>query len=379
MRVTMLFAEGDGGVAEHVRVLATGLSAQGHRVDLFGPPDAIVRPALESVVSSYEPVPLVGTAFAPLRDIRALVRVLQSIRATRPDVLHGHGQKGGIVARIAGLLSRTPVVYSPHGFGYRNQLLRPRRGARVRRWLVLQLERVLGRMTTAVVACSSDEAAAAVADRVARPARVLVVRYGIAPDLGAPPDQRLIEFAGGAPLFGCVATLREQKGLDHLVDAIARVARDAGSTRFAIVGNGPLRSHFEDRIRREDLSAHVLMAPFDGAVEPYLRALDCFVLASLWEGLPIAVLEAMAFGLPVIATRVNGVPEAVADGQTGLLVPSRDPDALAAAIKRLGSDADLRQRMGDAGRNVVAERFTVPRMLGEMTSVYDGALGRGSS
>jgi glycosyltransferase involved in cell wall biosynthesis len=370
LTILELFQPPDGGVPDHVLRLGGGLVARGQRVVAGGPPDAAPRGALERLGASYAAVPMKGDMLAPGSDIAALRRVERLLRLVRPDVVHVHGQKAGLLGRIAALTAGVPTVYSPHGLVYRSQLLRPRRSARARRALTLATERALGRRTAAITACSEDERSAAVRDRLVPVERACVIDYGVAPEQEGAPDPRLVEFKGEGPLLGFVAGLREQKGLPILLDALERLAERGDPVRFAIVGNGPLWDEVEARATRPLLARHTLLTPFGGRVEPYLRALDGLVLPSLWEGLPIAILEAMAMGLPVVATAVNGTPEAVREGETGYLVPPSNPDALAARMLSLARDREARARMGARARETARRRFTIDRMLDDMLCVY---------
>ena len=134
-----------------------------------------------------------------------------------------------------------------------------------------------------------------------------------------------------APLIGAVARLTHEKGIDRLIRAAPTVVAKCPEVRFVIVGDGPERPLLEAEAGRLGVDAHFHFAGHRADVGELLPAFDLFVLPSLREGLPFAVLEAMSAGLPVVATRVGGVPEAVAEGVTGLLVPADDPDALADA------------------------------------------------
>jgi glycosyltransferase involved in cell wall biosynthesis len=145
--------------------------------------------------------------------------------------------------------------------------------------------------------------------------------------------------------------------------------------RFAIVGNGPFEPMVRTRAAGPELAATTLALPFAGRVEPYLSALDAFVLPSYWEGMPIALLEAAAMGLPAVASAVNGTVEVVEEGRTGLLVPSHDSAALADAIARLATDGELRSRMGSAAREQGAGRFAARRMVDQTEAVYRRVAG----
>lgn len=369
LKVLEVFQPPEGGVPEHVWRLTRGLGARGHEVLVAGPADAALRPRFTQDGAAYHPIPVAGRVPAPASDARTL-RALDRLLEDGVDVVHAHGQKAGLLARPAARRAGVPAVYSPHSFVYRTQLRRDRRGGRARRALMLRAERALGRRSAAIVACAQDERRAAVEDRIAPPERVQAILYGVEPQGDAPPDPRLAEFRGPGPLLGFVAGLREQKGLPTLLDALELLARDGAAVRFAIVGNGPLREEVERRIADGPLAATTLLAPFAGRVEPYLASLDAFVLPSLWEGMPIAVLEAMAMGVPVVASAVDGTPEAISHGRTGLLVPPRDPPALAGALRRLASDASERARMGAAAQADARARFTVPRMVDEIEALY---------
>lgn len=375
LRVLQAFSPPVGGLAEHVGHLTAGLAGRGHEVVVAGPADARCRDAVLAAGARYVDLPWDETVPAPAVD-REVVRGLGALLGEAAfDLVHAHGQKAGILARIAARRAGVPSVYTPHSLVYRTQLERPRRGRRVRYVLNRAVERRLGRHTAAVLACSQDEAAAAVHDRLVPAGHARVVEYGIAPDYGAAPAAALADVPGKGPLLGIVSTLRDQKGLPYLLDALERLARDGRPVRFVIVGAGPMWDEVRARVDAPPLRDSTALVPFGGRVEPYLGALDGFVLPSLWEGMPIAVLEAMAFGLPVIATAVNGTPEAVEDGVTGLLVPAKDPEALAAAMDRLARDAELRSRLGDAGRDVARSRFTIPRMVEASERGYAAALG----
>jgi glycosyltransferase involved in cell wall biosynthesis len=132
----------------------------------------------------------------------------------------------------------------------------------------------------------------------------------------------------------------------------------------------------ERRVAAGGLTDTTLVVPFEGRVEPYLKALDAFVLPSYWEGMPIAVLEAMAMGLPVVASAVDGTPEAIEEGVTGYLVPAHDPGALADRLQAVAADPAGRARIGEAARAEAQRRFGVERMVARIESLYERVVGR---
>lgn len=375
LRVLEVFQPPDGGVPDHVSALARGLAARGHRVVAAGPADASVREEIEAAGAGYVPVVL-RPQLSPRLDLAALRRLVTLMRSGAFDLVHVHAQKAGLLGRLAALIAGVPAVYTPHSFVYRTQLLRPRPSARARFLATRGLERALGRVSAAIIGVADEERRAAIADRIAPAERVHAVLNGVEPDLDAEPDPRLLEFRGEGPLLGFLAHLRDQKGLPVLLDALELLAARGEAPRMAIVGSGPMWGEVEARLAAGRAGPTTLLVPFAGAVEPYLRALDAFVLPSLWEGLPLAVLEAMFFGLPVVASAVNGTPEAVTDEGTGLLVAPGDPQALADAMARMAGDAKLRARLGAAGREEAERRFTVERMVEETEAVLLRVSGR---
>jgi glycosyltransferase involved in cell wall biosynthesis len=175
----------------------------------------------------------------------------------------------------------------------------------------------------------------------------------------------------GAPLVGNVAALAAHKGQRHLVAAAARVVRELPDTRFLIIGEGELREPLERQIRDLGLERHVFLAGFRTDVVGILKSLNVFVMSSVTEGLGSAILEAMACGRPVVATRAGGIPEAVEHDATGILVPPQDDEALAKGLVRVLKDPALGERFGRAGRQRVLDAFSVDRLVGATADVYE--------
>ena len=179
-----------------------------------------------------------------------------------------------------------------------------------------------------------------------------------------------------APVVGNVGALVAQKNQHTLIEAAALVVRDVPDVRFVILGEGELRPHLEEQIKHRHLERHVFLAGFRADVLELMKDFDVFALSSIQEGLCTSLVDAMAAGKPTVATAVGGVPEVVADGETGFLVPSKDHHALAEKIVRLLKDERLRERMGGAGLARARRLFTVERMVEETAAVYERLAGR---
>jgi len=178
-----------------------------------------------------------------------------------------------------------------------------------------------------------------------------------------------------APIVGNIGALVPQKGQHHLIDAAAIVVRAVPDSRFVICGEGELRPALEEQIKRKHLERHVFLTGFRPDVLELLKGFDLFALSSLQEGLCTSLVDAMAASKAAVATRVGGVPEVVADGETGFLVPPRDHEALADRIIMLLKDDARRARMGEAALKRARERFTMDRMVEGTLATYERLLG----
>jgi glycosyltransferase involved in cell wall biosynthesis len=368
-RVLMLFEPPDGGVAENAMQLALHLGAHGHEVEVAGPPESLVYPRLDEAGVPVRRLPSLRRGYArPDRDAASVRALVGLLRAGRHDVLHCHSSKAGVVGRLAARRVGLPAVYSPHCFAFVGEV------SRGRRLFASSVERLLGRFASAAILCVCEaERRLALERRVAPPERLHVVHNGTAPcDEDTEPEPQLTELLSGGPVATAVSVLRPQKALHVLLEATPLLWERLPQARVAIVGDGPLREPLHRRARELGLLADERFAflPFQPPPARYLRASDVFVLPSSWEALPISVLEALACGVPQVATAVGGTPEAVTP-DTGLLVAPRDPPALAQALATLLADPGRREAMCRASRDRHAQQFTLERMEAETLALYD--------
>lgn len=348
-RVALICEPPDGGVAEHVRRLAQGLPACGHEPVVFGPP------SFAGTVDGFRALPLRRDYAHPHHDAAALARLVRGLRGF--DLVHGHAAKAGVIARLAGAVTRTPALYTPHCLPFVGDV------SKARYAFGLAVERALGPLTAALICVCEDERR--IATRVVASGRLTVVYNGTPPPPDVPPDPAL---SGDGPVVGAVTVLRRQKALETLIDAAPLLQARVPEARVAIVGDGPEKDALQERA-----GGRVAFLPFHAPAARHLKALDVYVLPSAWEAFPIGVLEAQACGVPQVATDVGGTREAVVP-ETGILVPPRDPQALAAALAELLQDPARRARMAEASRDRHAERFTAERMVRETASVYEAVL-----
>lgn len=304
----------------------------------------------------------------PWRDLRALVRLVRLIRRERYDVVHAHSTKAGVLGRLAARLAGVPVVlFTAHGWAFTEGR------AWWKRMALALVERFCGWLSTRLVCVSRHDHELALRFHVAT-GRLVTIRPGVDPGRFDRVDPRAVRAGLGirsGPVIGFIGRLARPKEPLHLLEAFSRLSQGT----LLMVGTGPLRPKVERFVRRHALEDRVLLVGPRENVPDLLAAMDIFVLPSRWEGLPLAIIEAMMAGLPVLATGVGGVPELVEDGVTGLLVPPRDPEALAWALARLLSDPPVRRRMGAAGREKAVREFRLDRMLEETSRLYKELLG----
>jgi glycosyltransferase involved in cell wall biosynthesis len=298
---------------------------------------------------------------SPWRDLRGLLELVTLLRRERPDILHANSSKAGVLGRLAAALAGVPIrIFTVHGWAFSAH-------SGIAAAVYERAERLMRPLTTVTICVAESERVAGLAVRACDPERTIVIRNGVAS--GAAPQRG----ADTEPTLVAVGRLQKPKDLLTLVRALGRLR-----SRFAalIVGDGPDRPRVEEEIDRLGLDREVVLAGDSGDVAELLARSDVFVLSSTSEGLPISILEAMAAGLPVVASSVGGVPEAVADGETGLLVPPRDPVRLAAALERLLDDPTLRRRLGANGRERVREHFGLEAFQRAHLDVYRRELAR---
>ena len=351
------------GGQQQVRLTVDGLRAAGQRAALAAHPRGELHRRADGEADLF---PLAaGGELAP----RAAWRMRRLLDRLRPDVVHAHDAHALAVAAVAVALAGRE---RPHLVASRRVDFHVGRNP-LSRWKYRRVDRFL---------CASDAIRRMLIEDGVPAGRVAVVHEGVDVDriagLPALDPHRELGLPAGAPVVGNIAALVPHKGQQHLLDAAARVVAEVPEARFVIVGAGELEGALVAQVARLGLGGHVFLTGFRTDALSLLKAFDLFVMSSVTEGLGTSVLDAMACGRAVVATRAGGIPESVVDGETGLLVPTRDPDALASAVVRLLRDANLRRALGRAGRARARARFSAARMVAETIAAYDALAGGGS-
>jgi len=334
---------------------------RGDEPHLAAPADAAVFARAQAEGFPTHAVPMRGTW-----DVGSAVRLAGLHRSLRPDVVHWHAARAHALGAIASLLAPGPA-----------KVLSRRVDFRVRRSIG---SRLLYALPVDAIVAISHGVAVALGESGVDPARVQVVPSGI--DLTPfeePFDRAAIRsrlgLNGTDVLALQVAALAPHKSQTTLLKAVALIRPRHPSLRVWVAGEGPLRASLEREHAALELGESVRLLGFRDDVADLLRAADFFVISSYLEGLGTSILDAMAAGLPVVGTRVGGIPEAVKDGVSGILVPPTDPRALGEAMATLAGDPSLRARYGEAGRSL-AEGFSADFTESRTREIYEAILAR---
>ena len=360
-------ATGWGG--QQIRVLSEsrGMIARGHTVTVACQPGT----QIEERAAEWG-VPIFTTAMKGAFDIVGIRALRSFMQEFRPHIINTHSSRdswtGLIAARLAGGVTavRTRHDHSPIKTSFDSRLLYCRlcdtvitTGEAIREYVIQQTGSAPERVVSIPTGIDTQQFSPSNADGAA-----------FRRELGIPPD---------VPLVGAAAMFLARKGLSYFVDACAKVHARIPEARFVIVGDSHNESDAKERRQRQaeqlGISDKLILTGFRSDMPNVMAGLDVFVLASISEGLPQVVNQAMALKKPVVGTNVGGVPEQVIDGETGFLVEKANSDQIAGAVIKILGDTDLARRMGENGRRLVLERFSIEAMLDRTEALYDRLLG----
>jgi glycosyltransferase involved in cell wall biosynthesis len=361
-----------GGAPQNLLAIAGGLDGNRYEVSVVcGTGDPSEGSLMDRASSMGIPVRVVRglqREIAPLKDALTFWRLLRLIRGGRYQIVHTHISKAGVLGRLAARAAGVPViVHTYHGDVFRSYF------SPLKSRALLAFEQAAAAVSDRLIEVSGATLERHAAYGVARPDRFAVIPNGIDLAPFTPPDAREARARLGlppdAPVVGTVAMLVPVKRIDVLLAAMETVVRRLPGALLVIVGDGNQRTRLEGRAAAT-LSGRVRFLGLRENVQDLLPAFDAFALSSDDEGLPTSVMEAMAAGLPVVATAVGGVPEVVEHGQSGLLVPRQDIEALAEALVSLLEAPDRARAMGLRGRQIARERFDVRRLVARVDALY---------
>jgi glycosyltransferase involved in cell wall biosynthesis len=325
-------------------------------------------------------LPSLVRRISPWHDLKALVLLWGLIRRYKPHIVHTHTSKAGALGRLAAWLARVPaIIHKPHGHVFYGHF-----GPQVSRFFLV-VERLLSRITDHVVALTPMEARDYLALRVLEAEKISIIHSGVELNrfqINAKKRQQKKKKLGISPdslVVGFVGWLIPIKGVTYLVSAMAKVAEKYPKSLCVLVGKGDDKGEEEIKVREQvetaGLADKVRFLGWRPDVDEVMGCFDIFVLPSLNEGMGRVLVEAMAAGLPIVASRVGGIPDLVKDGQNGILVPPADASSLAKAISDLLADKEKRNRMAEAGKKM-CHPYSAEAMIQQINALYGKLLKR---
>jgi glycosyltransferase involved in cell wall biosynthesis len=355
-----------GGGPGHIFQILRGIDADHFQVAVACTPEGGDLPRFRKFSAAYFPVPI-GKIFR-LKTIRQLRKI---IRLGQIQIVHTHGGVAGLWGRLAAWgIRNVAVVHTLHGIhflNYPNPLIK---------WLYIQIERALSRITDRTICVAQADFKKALENRLFVPEKGTVIRNGIDFSVFRLQPTEIAELKNSlgislnAVVIGQVARLHAQKGQKYLLEAFARVRQNYPLAQLLLIGDGPAKTELQRLAKKLKISDSVHFAGFRTEIGNLLQLMDIFVLSSLWEGLPLALLEALSQGLPVVATAVDGIPEIISSDADGLLVAPADSTALADGILRLLSHPEQVTRFRETGPEKIKSQFSEKNMLQALENLY---------
>ncbi|MEW6458168.1 MAG: glycosyltransferase family 4 protein [Bacillota bacterium] len=377
MKISILHIVGDskfGGGSVLVNRLATMAKNQGWKADVLTT-DYSFQQVLRNTGIGVISLDCIWRETRPIRDLAGLFRLSAFLRDRRYTIVHTHTSKAGFIGRLAARLARLPVVvHTVHGFAFHEE------SSRLQLGMYGALERLAASAADRVVTVSHYHRDWALKLGIGLPEKVVAIPNGIAPErviTSGSREQARLELGLTPRDYALLSTgrLAPQKGLEFLLSAIALLEeQELPPFRLFLAGTGPLSETLEKKVQDLKIEPRVRFLGFRNDVGALLQAADMVVLPSLWEGLSIALLEAMAAGKPIVTTSIGSNLEATGGGEAAVLVPPKDSGALAEAIRGLILDSAKAELLGEAARKRFVEQYTEDKMLSAYLELYNQLL-----
>jgi glycosyltransferase involved in cell wall biosynthesis len=359
------------GAEQHLLALLPGLISRGvdAQLILLAEPSRPMDDFMEMAAARHIPIQRLWinrhvdpSLFGRLRD---------KLRELKPDIAHTHLLHADLYGIIAARWARVPTILSSR---HNDNAFRRKLPMRLLNW-------TLWRLASKGIAISEAIRRFCIEVEGVQPEKIKTIYYGLQPTSLDRKTARLslrheLHLASEGVLIGIVCRLTEQKGITYGLQAFAHITREFPQVDLVIVGDGPLRSTLQDEAAEAGIQERTHFLGWRGDVPALMAGLDMLLAPSLWEGFGLVFLEAMNAQLPIIASAVSAIPEIIMDGETGLLVPPRDVDALVNALRSLLEDSALRQHMGLLGQDRLETHFSLTRMVDETAILYEQVMKR---
>ena len=359
---------------KYEKVLVHGLSLESGMSDLE---KKIVEDRMEKAKTHGVRVialPSLVRSIRPFKDLSALFALVWLIYNEKPDIVHTHSSKGGILGRLAAKMCGVPnIIHTPHGHVFYGHF------GRLASKIFLWVERIFSKFTDRMVALTSGEKNDYIEMSVCSPEQLLTIHSGVDVQRFLQSDgiraekRRSLGLGQKEAIIGFVGWLLPIKGPAYLLKAMDYIWPQHPETALLMVGKGDLDVDLRAEALRKNVNGKVKFLGWREDINELMPVFDVLVLPSLNEGMGRVLVEAMAAGKPVVASRVGGIPDLVQDGQTGYLVPPADEKVLADAILKILNDRDQANLMGQRGKEL-CQQFTLEAMIEKLDDLYSALL-----
>ena len=304
----------------------------------------------------------------PLYDLLAFIKIYKILKKEKPDIVHTHSSKAGIIGRWAVYCAKVPVIiHTFHGFGFndeQNYFIRI---------IYILAERLTAKITDKLVAVSYENISKGLKNKIGNELQYTMIRSGIKLQdyqIKIDVEKKKKEFAIiNENVVGMIACFKKQKAPLDFIKTAKLVCAEKSDAKFILVGDGVLRKRIETEIKKLNLEKNVILTGWRKDSNEIIKIFDVFVLTSLWEGLPRVIVESMAAGIPVVATYIDGTREIVQEGLTGFVVNPHETEKMAERILRLLNNADLRKKFSEEAKKRVQE-FDINLMVSQQEKLY---------
>ena len=309
----------------------------------------------------------------PYYDSLAFLKLYKLLKRGKYDLVHTHSSKPGIIGRLAAKAAGIKcIVHTVQGFAFHQH------SSKVQVFLVGLLEKLAGMASHKVIFVNSKDRDVASKMKLVPNHKMVIIHNGV--DLNQFNSGNGVKNGNGirtnGAMVGMVARLWEQKAPQDYIAAIPKVVDKIPDAKFLVIGDGPLEQELKEMSDKLGIKENVQFLGWRQDINDLLKVIDVVVLPSLWEGLPVSILEAMALSKPVVATNIKGNNELVVHGQTGYLVKPGNPEEISAYVLKLLNDQPLAQKMGRLGHSRVKEKFALKKIVEQTSSLYENLLNK---
>ena len=364
-----------GGAQKQALSLIRHLNKEEYKVFLFTADDGLLmNEALAINGITIKRSRFLERPINPWKDLFSLFEIYIFIKKKQIDIVHTHSSKAGIVGRLAARLAKVKIIaHTVHGWSFNDYQ------PFWTRLLYIWLERWIGGFTDRLIVVSHYDQEKGLSKNIASENRYSLIRYGIdyaefSGKQNAGKARQELGIGADDLVVGMIACFKPQKSPGDFVRLVVLIHQSLPRVKFVLVGDGALRENIKDLISEYNLQKNMLLLGWREDIPEILSAIDVFVLTSLWEGLPISVLEAMASHKPVVATDTGGIREVVSENKTGFLVSPHDIKAMAEKVEILLNDRSLRLKMGNNAYSGLDSNYRLECMVNSTKELYENLI-----